>query len=430
MMPTLRLLAASAATLALALPSAAQAGTVTGFPPVYGGSDVPETVNAFTSGNLIVLEGDEVLLGGGAQCTPNPMPTRLDCQPAPTLTASLLGGEDRIDASMLTGANLVADGGLGGDYILDGTGNDTLSGGPGGDVWEANVGTDTFSGGDGDDTADYSKRGVAVTIRLDGTAVSGAPGENDTVGADVEGAFGGAGNDVIAGNALGNRLTGNGGNDTITGGTGEDRIEGSEGDDLIDSRDGRFDSIDCGAGTDTLLADAGDSAVSCEVAPDRDGDGTPNEQDCAPDNAAVHPGAGEIVGNAVDEDCKGGPQYLRVSASLSYTTARRGNTAKFTKLTVNEIKAGDTIEIRCTGGKRKACPFSKKTQTGKAGKAKVNLLSLLKKRYLKQNAVLEVRVTRPNEIGRVLRLKVGKRGAIKSEPLCLPVGATAPSKCA
>ena len=60
----------------------------------------------------------------------------------------------------------------------------------------------------------------------------------------------------------------------------------------------------------------------------------------------------------------------------------------------------------------------------------MNLLSLLKKRYLKQNAVLEVRVTRPNEIGRVLRLKVGKRGAIKSEPLCLPVGATAPSKCA
>ena len=43
----------------------------------------------------------------------------------------------------------------------------------------------------------------------------------------------------------------------------------------------------------------------------------------------------------------------------------------------------------------------------------------MKKRYLKRNAVLEVRVTRPNEIGRVLRLTVGKRGAIKSEPLCL-----------
>ncbi len=235
---------------------------------------------------------------------------------------------------------------------------------------------------------------------------------------------------MIVANGVGNRLIGNGGNDAITGGAGEDRIEGSEGDDTIDARDGRFDSIDCGAGTDTLLADPGDSAANCEIAPDRDGDGTLNEQDCAPDNAAIHPGAGEIVGNAVDEDCAGGPQYLRVSASLSYGTARRGDSAKFTKLAINEIKAGDTIEIRCTGGKGKGCPFTKKTQTGKAGKAKVNLLSLMKKRYLKRKAVLEVRVTRPNEIGRVLRLTVGKKGAIKSEPLCLNVGATKPAKCA
>ena len=35
-------------------------------------------------------------------------------------------------------------------------------------------------------------------------------------------------------------------------------------------------------------------------------------------------------------------------------------------LTLSEIKAGDTIEVRCTGGKRKSCPFSKKTQTGKS----------------------------------------------------------------
>ena len=139
------------------------------------GSDVPETVNAFTSGNLIVLEGDEVLLGGGAQCTPNPMPTRLDCQPAPTLTASLLGGEDRIDASMLTGANLVADGGLGGDYILDGTGNDTLSGGPGGDVWRrtsARTRSAAAMATTRPTTASAARRSRSVST---GTAVSGAP---------------------------------------------------------------------------------------------------------------------------------------------------------------------------------------------------------------------------------------------------------------
>jgi len=90
---------------------------------------------------------------------------------------------------------------------------------------------------------------------------------------------------------------------------------------------------------------------------------------------------------------------------------------------------GDTIELRCTGGKKKGCPFTKKAQTGKRGKSKVNLVSLLKKRYLKRNAVLEIRVTRVNEIGRVQRLKITKRGAVKSELLCLNVGATAPAKC-
>ena len=132
MMPTLRLLAASAAALALALPSAAQAGTVTGFPPVYGGSDVPETVNAFTSGGLIVLEGDEVLLGGGAHVRhPNPIRPGSIFQPCDDVVRQPARRGDRIDASMLTGTNLVADGGLGGDYILDGAGNDTIIGGPG-----------------------------------------------------------------------------------------------------------------------------------------------------------------------------------------------------------------------------------------------------------------------------------------------------------
>jgi hypothetical protein len=432
-MPISRLVAVSAGALALAFPTAAQAGSVLQENGVntYRGTDVEETVAVSIEGGQTVFRASAIGLGGPGPCMLDPAePDRIHCATTPTTAVSGQGADDRLDAAAVSGTSLLLDGGAGNDYLLDGAGNDTIGGGAGNDVWIAGGGADVFAGGDGDDTVDYTGRTGAVTLRLDGAAASGEAGEADTIGADVEGAYGGAGGDTIIGNNVGNRLRGSGGNDAIKGGTGEHSIEGHEGDDTIDSRDGRFDSIDCGAGTDTLLADAGDTAVNCEVAPDRDGDGTLNEQDCAPDNAAIHPGAGEIVGNAVDEDCKGGPQYLRVSASLSYSTARRGNTAKFTKLTLNEIKAGDTIEVRCTGGKRKACPFTKKTQTGKAGKAKVNLLALMKQRYLKLNAVLEVRVTRPNEIGRVLRLKVGKRGAIKSEPLCLPVGTTKPAKCA
>jgi hypothetical protein len=432
-MVLIRLVAVSAGALALALPSAALAGTVSSMgntSNTYQGSDVEERVTIRTEGGTTVFESSAIGLGGpGCMQVDGDTAT---CPTAATTIVNTLAGDDTIVAGGVgAGTALQIDAGVGGDYITDGAGNDTINGGPGGDNWIAGGGSDVFNGGDGDDTADYSGRGNPVTILLNGQAASGEAGEGDTVGADVEGASGGAGNDTIVGNNLGNRLSGGGGNDTITGGTGEDRVEGQEGDDRIDTRDGRFDSIDCGAGTDTLLADLGDSAANCEIAPDRDGDGTLNEQDCAPDNPAVHPGAGEIVGNAVDEDCTGGPQYLRVNSPLSYTVARRQsqNQAKFVKLTVAEIRAGDAIEVRCTGGKSKGCPFSKKTQIGKAGKAKVNLVPLFKQRYLKRNAVVEIRITRPNEIGRVTRLTVTKRGVIKAELLCLAVGATKPGKC-
>src|SRR3954447_3532988 len=184
-MPTRRLLAVSVGVLALALPTAAQAGTVTGFPPTYTGADVAETVNATTSGHPIILQGDEVLLGGAAQCTPNPAPTRLDCQPATTVSINTLGGDDTIVASALSGTNLLADGGVGDDEIRDGAGNDTITGGAGGDRFSAGPGSDVYNGGDGDDTIYYSDRAGAVTIALNGTAVSGEAGEGDTVGGDV-----------------------------------------------------------------------------------------------------------------------------------------------------------------------------------------------------------------------------------------------------
>ena len=240
-----------------------------------------------------------------------------------------------------------------------------------------------------------------------------------------------AGADRIVGNALGNRLLGGGGNDSIAGGPAEDRIEGGEGDDTIDSRDGRYDSIDCGPGTDTLLADPVDGATNCEIAPDRDGDGTLNEADCAPDNAAVHPGAGEIVGNPVDEDCKDGPLYFKVATPISWNIARRARQSetRFVTLRVRDLKAGDKVEIRCVGGKSKRCPFSKKTVNATSRTKQVDVAKLLKKRYLKRNAKVEIRVTRANEIGRFMRLTVQRRGAVKSELLCINVGATSPSRC-
>ena len=38
---------------------------------------------------------------------------------------------------------------------------------------------------------------------------------------------------------------------------------------------------------------------------DKDGDGVPWCNDCRDDIAAVHPGAAEICGNGIDDDCNG-----------------------------------------------------------------------------------------------------------------------------
>ena len=255
-------------------------------------------------------------------------------------------------------------------------------------------------------------------------------GEGDNVAADVEDAIGGSGNDRIAAGPVPALLRGGGGNDSIAGGPGEDRIEGEQGDDVIDARDGRYDSIDCGPGNDTLFADPGDFAAECEIAPDRDGDGFLNEADCAPDNAAVNPNAAEIFGNPVDEDCKGGPSYFQVGATITYklTTRKSPARVRFTSLRLSSLRAGDRVETRCKT-KARGCAFAVKKQTVKAGRLTLSLTSLFKRRYLRRGAVVEIRVVRANYIGRVLRLTVGRRADVKLTRRCLPVGGTKVGPC-
>ena len=185
-----------------------------------------------------------------------------------------------------------------------------------------------------------------MTITFNGLADDGEAGEADNVGADAEDVAGGSGNDTIVGNDVGDRLHGGAGNDYIKGGAGEDRIEGEEGDDMIDSRDGRYDSIDCGPGNDIVYGDPMDATENCEVAPDPDGDGYLAPADCAPSDPAIHPGAGEIYGNPVDEDCDGVVGYLRVASPIAYglIQKKKQGLVRFATLVVKEVQRGDVVE--------------------------------------------------------------------------------------
>jgi RTX calcium-binding nonapeptide repeat (4 copies) len=458
------------AAVALSAPAAAQAGTVSFSSNTVTYEAAPataadENVSLGIDGGVSYVSADVGVTSADCDVVDA---TRVDCPIPVAFVVRLLGFDDSLDTDSLSGASTVeAHGGAGGDelegsanadllfgddgidrliglggndrleggpgaedYLDDGAGDDIVEGGPGDDYWTAGPGKDTFTGGDGSDRADYGARTAAVTITLDGQGDDGEAGEGDNVAADVENAFGGSGNDTIVGTADGNELRGGAGNDTIVAGASQDRVEGNEGDDTIDTRDDSYDSVDCGPGTDTVYGDPGDFTENCEFAPDADGDRWLPPEDCAPNDRSIHPGAGEVFGNAVDEDCKDGPGYLRVISPISYgLTPKRGPVrVRFKRLLISELRAGDVVEVRCKP-KRKGCPFAKKTFRISGSTTRLNLAKALKKRYLRVGTQVEIRILRANEIGKVQRYKVTRVGALKSTGLCLAPAATAPAPC-
>ena len=75
---------------------------------------------------------------------------------------------------------------------------------------------------------------------------------------------GGPGDDKLFGGAGIDRLVGGPGNDVLNGGKGKDLYFGGSGNDTINSRDGVAETVDCGAGKDTVKADKKDRLKHCE----------------------------------------------------------------------------------------------------------------------------------------------------------------------
>lgn len=197
--------------------------------------------------------GDDLLQGGGG---------------ADTLIGG--GGADVADYSDHTGpVTLTLDGAANdgspgeGDRIATdvedlrgGSGDDTLTGDAGDNVLDGGPGADVLSGGAGYDAVDYSDRSAPVRVDLGGSpGDDGGSAEGDTVGADVEGAFGGAGDDTLIGSAASGFLDGGDGNDALVDRGGSDELDGGNGADVIDSTDDALDGISCGDGHDQVWRD-------------------------------------------------------------------------------------------------------------------------------------------------------------------------------
>lgn len=123
-----------------------------------------------------------------------------------------------------------------GDDIIRGNGGaDELRGEIGNDVLFGGAGTDTLDGGAGIDVAGYELAGTQVVARLDRGAITADGGTDQLI--SIEGATGGAFNDVLVGDAGRNILNGGGGNDRLIGGAGDDDLIGGAGNDTYTVED-------------------------------------------------------------------------------------------------------------------------------------------------------------------------------------------------
>jgi Ca2+-binding RTX toxin-like protein len=375
----------------------------------------------------------------------------------------------------------------GGDDVLTGNqGINTLTGGGGNDVLDGGGNNDTLDGGSDTDIASYASRGAGepVTATLDGVPRGGAANELDTYtsieglrgGAGADALSGGPGGDVLEGGPGGDTLAGGDGGDTLRGqdgddalggGSGGDRLEGGagadridgglgvdmffgdDGDDAITSFDGAVENVRCGAGTDSATHDLGDTfdLGDCElrrvpsdaelpfipaaVGPrDRDSDGFNDTQDCNDTNAAVRPGAPEVPANGIDENCDGADgaaARLETTLRSKFSRVKRGMRVRILEL--RNVPAGAQIEVRCRARRSPRCPFNARRRTVATARTKLSLRGYFGDRPLSIGAVIEVRVTAGDAVGRSESLTMRRRGSPARSRGCLPPGATKAVAC-
>lgn len=197
--------------------------------------------------------------------TGSPWPDLITVGPGDTVSAA--GGDDHIK-----GAGGTVDAGEGNDVVLD---SNAGTGGPGDDRFVDTLSLDGITGGTGDDIFEIDLNAMVVGQNLEFAltpthfVVSNGPDSSEFPVSGFEHAavdMPGGGTQHLDASAFPGDLTarGFGGPDFITGTKGSDYLHGGYGNDTIEARDGLYDTVICGPGTDAARVDGFDTIVGCE----------------------------------------------------------------------------------------------------------------------------------------------------------------------
>ena len=192
-------------------------------------------------------------------------------------------------------------------------------------------------------------------------------------------------------------------------------------------RPGAPDVAGNGIDEDCNGADAALDPVEAAAAADRDRDGFPKLVDCDDEDPTRNPGVRDVPGDGIDQDCVGGDaQFPMLNAAVSGVWRSFPAFTTFTDLFVRRVPARARIKIRCEGG---GCPFEAKTRRFKKAKARVDVLGALEQARLQRGAKLQVRVLKRGHVGIVATWAIRSPSIPKRTDRCLVPGRTRPSRC-